>query len=147
MPAVRPALARQRVVDAGGPYQGDVAGASAAISGVMTRGRPKTLPRARAAAMPARVRSRMMSRSSSAKAAITVNDILHRAAEAVELPDGEGVTRPEDRHRGLESGTVGTAGGDMLLEDLRAAGAAEHVELELGVLGVGGDASEADDGG
>jgi len=55
-------------------------------------------------------------------------DVLHRAAEAIELPDGEDVARPKDRHHGVESGPVGATCGDMLLEDLRAAGAAEGVE-------------------
>lgn len=55
-------------------------------------------------------------------------DVLHRATEAIELPDGEDVARPKDRHHGVESGPVGATCGDMLLEDLRAAGAAEGVE-------------------
>ena len=44
--------------------------AAARISGLMTVGRPPVRPWARAAARPAMVRSRIMSRSSSANAAI-----------------------------------------------------------------------------
>jgi hypothetical protein len=138
-----------------------------------TDGRPPRRPRARAAASPALVRSRMRSRSNSAKAAKTwktslppggvdllletpepdpavgqvgdgVDQVAEGAAEAVEFPDDQGVAGPQLVQDLFEGGPVGAGAAGGLGEHPVAAGALEGVDLELGVLVGGGDAGIAE---
>ena len=73
--------------------------------------------------------------------------VLDGAAEAVELPDDERVTGAQVVERGGEARAVcrGLAGADLLDVDPGAPGLRQSVLLELGVLGVGGDAGQADE--
>ena len=139
-----------------------------------TEGRPPWRPRARAAARPALVRSRMRSRSNSpgrrrrgrpacrrgggvdclleaaepnptvGEAGDGVDQVAQGAAEAVEFPDDQGVTGPQLVQDLLESGSVGAGAAGGLGEDPIAAGSGEGVDLELGVLVGGGDAGVAE---
>src|SRR5208282_1112186 len=72
---------------------------------------------------------------------------LDRAAEAVELPDDQGVTSAQVVQRRGEARAVadGLAGADLLLVGPPAPGARERVTLELGVLAVRGDPGQADE--
>ncbi len=72
-------------------------------------------------------------------------DILDRAAEAVEFPHGEGVAWPQVVHCGCQPRTNGAAGGDLLFEDPATACGGERIVLQLGILKIGGDAGEPDE--
>jgi hypothetical protein len=69
-----------------------------------------------------------------------VDQVTQGAAEAVELPDDQGVARAELVQDPLEDGAVGAGAAGSLGEHPIAAGSTEGVDLELGVLVVGGDA-------
>jgi hypothetical protein len=73
--------------------------------------------------------------------------VLDGAAEAVELPDDERVTAPQVVERSREARAVsrGLPGADLLDVDPGAPGGGQRVLLELGVLGVGTDAGQADE--
>jgi hypothetical protein len=66
------------------------------------------------------------------------------AAEAVELPDDQGVTGAQLVEDLLEGGSVGAGAAGGLSEHSIAAGALEGVDLELGLLVGGGDAGVAE---
>jgi hypothetical protein len=66
------------------------------------------------------------------------------AAEPVELPDDQGVARPQLVQELLEGGPVGAGAAGGLSEYPPAAGALEGVDLELGLLVGGGDAGIAE---
>ena len=73
--------------------------------------------------------------------------VLDGAAEPVELPDDERVTGAQVVERGGQAGALGggLAGADLLGVDPAAPGVGEGVLLQLGVLGVGADAGQADE--
>jgi hypothetical protein len=73
--------------------------------------------------------------------------VLDGAAEPVELPDDEHVTGPQVVERGDQARAVrgGLAAADLLGVDAATPGRRQGVLLELGVLGVGADAGEADE--
>jgi len=73
---------------------------------------------------------------------------LDRAAEAVQLPDGERVPLAQVAERRGEPGQFadGLPGADLLGVDPAAPSGRQGVVLQLGVLGVGGDAGDADEG-
>jgi hypothetical protein len=66
------------------------------------------------------------------------------AAQAVELPDHEGVTLPEVREGLIEPRPLGTSATGPVREELLATGAIQGVGLEIEVLFGGGDAGIAD---
>ncbi len=72
---------------------------------------------------------------------------LDGPAEPVQLPDDQGVTGAQVVQGGGQAGTAGggLAGADLLGGDAAAPGAGEGVVLQLGILGVGGDAGQADE--
>ena len=73
--------------------------------------------------------------------------LLDGAAEPVELPDDEGVTGAQVVQRGGQARALGggLASADLLRVDPAAPSLGEGVMLQPGVLGVGGDAGEADE--
>ena len=67
------------------------------------------------------------------------------AAQAIELPDGEGVPRPEEGDRSVQADSfIFGAAGDVG-EDPRAAGLLEGILLEIEVLVAGRDAGVTDE--
>jgi hypothetical protein len=131
--------------------------------------RPPRLPRARAAARPAIVRSRMRSRSNSANApktwktslpplvlvssgscklrkctprscsSLTVSMRWARATKPVEPPHNERVSRADIDERLGEAWTVSTAARGGVSADFVAPGGSESVPLQRGCLIGGGD--------
>jgi hypothetical protein len=73
-----------------------------------------------------------------------VDQMPQGPAEAVQLPDDQGVARPELVQELLQGGAVGTGAAGRLGEHPVAAGALQGVDLELGVLVGGGDAGIAE---
>ena len=65
-------------------------------------------------------------------------------AEAVQLPDDQGVAGAQLIQELLEDGTVGAGAAGRLDKDPIAAGALEGINLELGLLVGGGDAGVAE---
>ena len=149
--------------------------ARASFSGSMTGLRPPFRPRAAAAARPARVRSRIRSRSNCPSAPNRWNtsrppgvvlsiasvierkptplferrhgfDQMHeRAAEPVELPNDEHVALAHIVERLAQARSIGTSAGGALREDLCATGRGESVELQRRILVERADASIADE--
>jgi hypothetical protein len=70
--------------------------------------------------------------------------VAQRAAEAVELPDHQGVAGAELVQELREGGPVGAGAASGFGEDPVAAGALQGVDLEVGLLVGGGDASVAE---
>jgi hypothetical protein len=88
------------------------------------------------------VRSRIRSRSNSARAAKTwKTSVPERSAEAVQFPDDQGVAGPQLVEDLLEGGPVGPGAAGGLGEDSVAAGALQGVDLELWLLIGGGKIS------
>src|SRR5271166_432432 len=114
------------------------------------RGRPPILPRARAAARPARVRSRMMSRSNSARApktwktSLPLEEVLQRPPEAVELPDHELIAGPQIGQGPLQAGPLGPGPAGLVGVDLLAARGLQGILLEVEILLDGRDPGVSD---
>jgi hypothetical protein len=70
--------------------------------------------------------------------------MVEGAAEAVELPDDQGVARAQLVQELGEGGAVGAGAAGGLGEDPIAAGSGKGVDLELGMLVGGGDAGIAE---
>jgi hypothetical protein len=70
--------------------------------------------------------------------------VPQRAAEAVQLPDDQGVAGAQLVQQLLEGGPVGAGAAGRLHKDAVAAGALQRVDLEVGLLVGGGDASVAE---
>jgi hypothetical protein len=73
-----------------------------------------------------------------------VDQVPKGAAEAVELPDDQGVAGAQLVQDLLEGGSVGAGAAGGLGEHPVAAGSLQGVDLELGVLVGGGDAGIAE---
>jgi hypothetical protein len=73
-----------------------------------------------------------------------VDQVAQGAAEAVELPNDQGVTRAQLVQELLEDGAVGAGAAGGLGEHPVAAGRLQGVDLELGLLVGGGDAGIAE---
>ena len=73
-----------------------------------------------------------------------VDQMPQGAAEAVELPDDQGIAGAQLVQDLLEGGPVGAGAAGRLGEHSVAAGALQGVDLELGVLVGGGDAGVAE---
>lgn len=72
-------------------------------------------------------------------------EVLERPGHAVELPDDEGVARPQPPEEPLQAGTVPPAARGLLPVDLPASGGPEGLHLRPDVLGVpAGDARVSD---
>lgn len=61
-------------------------------------------------------------------------NLLHRAAEAIELPHRENVAAAQVLQGCGQSRTVGLAAGDLVLEELHGTRFGQRVTLKLGVL-------------
>jgi hypothetical protein len=75
-----------------------------------------------------------------------LDEVLHRPAEAVELPDCERIAVPNVADRLRQSGPVSFHAGCLILEQPFATCFAQSVELQGGVLLAGGDSCIADRG-
>jgi hypothetical protein len=73
-----------------------------------------------------------------------VDQVPQRAAQAVQLPDHQGVAGAQLVQQLLEGGPVGAGAAGRLGEHPIAAGAPQGVDLELGLLVGGGDAGIAE---
>jgi hypothetical protein len=78
------------------------------------------------------------------KAGDGVDQMPQGAAEAIQFPHDQGVTRPQLVQDLGESGSVGAGAAGSLGEHPIAAGLLQGVDLELGVLVGGGDAGIAE---
>ena len=75
-----------------------------------------------------------------------LDEVLHRSAETVELPDRERVTSPDIANGFRQSWAIGLRSRCLVLENLFAAGLAQRIELQGGILISGGDPCVANGG-
>jgi hypothetical protein len=79
------------------------------------------------------------------EALVGVGQVLaERTRQAVQLPDNDHVTLPRVIEQPHQFRPVGFGPGRLLLIDAAALGALERIQLQVGFLGIGGDARVAD---
>lgn len=73
-----------------------------------------------------------------------LDEVLHRSAETVELPDRERVTSPGITNSFRQTGSIGSDARGLVFEQLLTASLAQCVELQRRILITGGDPCVAD---
>jgi len=73
-----------------------------------------------------------------------VDKLAERTRQAVQLPDNDHVTLPRVIEQLHQFRPVGFGPRRLLLIDAAALGAVERIQLQVGFLGIGGDARVAD---